>query len=461
MLLLQVALADPATARDAWERWNARQNLADAPGPQVRLLAAVGRRMAELFPDAPTDARLTGARRHIWTLTQMTLGTTRPLLAAMQAAGLRLALLKGAARLALDPEVAKERALQDIDVLIHPDDWDRGIDVALREGWTAWGGAQDRTLLASRHAIGLASPQPGAKGSFDLHRFAVKECLNRDQDVDLWRRVRTASLQGIAVTVPSITDLALVTLSQAMYYNRTPHPPHWALDVDPAIRAGQVDWDLLLHEVEARRIQHFVAAPLLMLQECLQSPVPPDVLSRLTRPLGKAYRIEFETRATSYETGGREVIEAVRIAAAARAMRAARHQRQGGRPGAKPPVLRYAALAPGVRVEIPVPGGAPFDRLRLEIAFRVQRAGKRAYLRLDAPGLPLKVVPVPRSGVLKRWIGHTATLHCPACLFDLRGIDAIRLRTSKRLSLRDVVVRWGPPEKKGLAARMLAAIGGQ
>lgn len=462
MLLLMAALADLETARRAWQEWSGRQHLSLADQTEVRLLAAVARRMPDLVPGGPPDPLLAGSRRHIWTRTQMTLATTRPLLAALQAAGLRLMLIKGAARVAADPDVAKERALRDIDVLIHPEDWHRGIDLALGEGWIPVNDVEDRSTLSSGHAIGLTSPVPGALGSFDLHRFVLRECRNHGQDLGIWERAQRTSLQGIEVLVPVVTDQALITLGQAMLYSPGPHAPHWALDVAPMIRAGRIDWDLLVREVAQRRVEMFVAAPLLMLQECLHCPVPPEIMRWLTRPMGEAYLLEFETRATAYNPSHPETFEAVRVAAAARAMRVARHLPATARAPVRdrPPILRHAELGPGGVLEIPVPAvAAPFERLRLEISFRVRRARSRACLRLDAPGLPLKLVPVARSRSLQGpWMRRRVVLHCPAALFALRDIKMVRLRTSKRLDIRDVVVRWGPPLAAGPLRKLLAAV---
>ena len=53
ILLLIAALADLETARQAWRQWQARQELAAATSPEVRLLAAVARRIADLEPTTP------------------------------------------------------------------------------------------------------------------------------------------------------------------------------------------------------------------------------------------------------------------------------------------------------------------------------------------------------------------------------------------------------------------------
>jgi hypothetical protein len=449
ILLLIAALADLETARRAWRQWDARQELADAASPEVRLLAAVARRMPRLAPGVPLDPRLVGARRYIWTHTQMTLGTTRPLLAALHAEGLRLMLLKGAARLSTDPRLAQERALRDIDVLVHPGDWEQAVAVTLREGWSDPRRSRELASLRRAHALGLRSPQPGARGEFDLHRHVLWECRNRGQDLDLWDRGVPARFLDLDVLRPSVTDFSLVTLAQSILYSPGPSAAHWALDVDPEIRAGTIDWDLLLREARLRRIELYIAAPLLMLQERIGSPVPLEVMRGLTRRIGKHALTEFEMRATQYGPQRPEQFDARRIMFDARAMRAARARpSDAGVAGRAPPAaVRHARLGPKEEVEIPVPAGcAPFQRLRLYVAFDVHHARGHAYLEIGAPALPLKLIPIARASKKRGGrIRRRLVVQSIACAFELREIRSIRVSTNDRLEIRNLVLSWNKP----------------
>jgi hypothetical protein len=449
-LLLIAALADLETARSAWRQWDARQELADASSPEVGLLAAIARRMPDLAPGASSDPRLVGARRYIWTLTQTTLGAARPLFAALHAKGLRLMLIKGAARLSTDPALAQERALRDIDVLIHPHDWERALAVAEREGWTeARGSGAGLAGRRHAHAIGLRSPNAAARGECDLHRTALRECLNQGQDLDMWARAVPVRFLDADLLRPSSTDFVLVALAQSMLYSARPATAHWALDVDPLIRAGEVDWDLLLHESGKRCIEPYVAAPLLMLQERIGSPVPGDVLRALVRRMGKHILVEFETRATGYGPRLPEQFEARRIMAGARAMRVARDHPYplpaGGM--ARPAITRHARVKPKEEITIAVPAGAaPFTRLRLHVSFDVHHARGHAYLVIDAPGLALKMIPIGRTSKARGGrVRMRQVVICPACLFALRGVDQVRVRTNDRLEIRNVIASWGRP----------------
>jgi hypothetical protein len=411
----------------------------------VRLLAAVARRMPQLAPGMPLDPRLAGARRYIWTHTQMTLATTRPLLAALCAEKLRLMLLKGAARLSADPLVAQERALRDIDVLVHPDDWDRAVTVVLREGWHGKQN-QDPATMRRERAVGLRSPNVAARGEFDLHRQILWECRNRGQDLDLWERAVPARFLDLDLLRPSVTDFALVTLAQSMLYSPGQTAAHWALDVDPEIRAGRLDWELLLRGARTRKIELFIASPLLMMKQRIGTPVPAEVLHDLTRRVGKHYLVEFETRATQYGPRTPEQFEARRIASSARAMRVARMRgRTGGAPGmVLPAPVREARLGPAEEMTIPVPSGLPpFKRLRLCVEFDVHHARGHAYLTIGGSALALKMVAIGRASKKRGGRGRRRiVVHCPACLIELREIERVPVRTNDRLEIRNVVASW-------------------
>jgi len=450
ILLLKAALTDLATARQAWRQWDARQELADATSPEVGLLAAIARRMPELAPGVPMDPRLVGARRYIWTLTQTTLGTARPMLAALQAEGLRLMLIKGAARLSAEPALAQERALRDIDVLVHPEDWERALRLAEREGWaTPRTGKVDFAKLRYAHAIGLRSPNASTRGECDLHRTALLECANEGQDLDMWTRAFPARFLDVDVLRPSATDFALITLAQSMLYSPVVTAAHWALDVDPLIRAGEIDWDLLLQEASNRRIEPYIAAPLLLLQECIGSPVPDDTMRTLMRRIGKHSLVEFETRATGYGARLPEQFEAKRIMASTRAMRVARAHPYPA-PAQHltwPAAVRRPRLMPNENLTIAVPtGAAPFTRLRLYLSFDVHKARGHAYLTINGFRLALKMIPIARASKARGGrVRRRVTVLCPACLFVLRGTDQVRVRTNDRLEIRNIIVSWHKP----------------
>jgi hypothetical protein len=459
ILLLQAALADLDTARRAWRQWQSGPDLADASWGEVCLLAALGRRMPDLGGDAPPDPRVVGARRHIWTRTQMTYASTRPLLATLRAEGLRLMLMKGAARLAADPALARDRALRDADVLVHPDDWERSVELARREGWVAVKRRVTVSDLRRLHSVGLHSPNPRAKGEFDLHRYVLRECMNEGQDLGLWERAVATRFLDVDVLTPAATDFALISLGQSMLFSPF-SAPYWAIDLDPLIQRGTIDWDVLLGEVRMRRLETFIAAPLLLLRERIGTPVPDDVLRALTQRLSHHALVEFAARATGHGPRTAEQFDARRIMHTARAMRVARARsaRDAVPPQAPPPAVRRAKLGESEELVIPVPrGGSPFARRRLYISFLVHHARGHARLNVTASGISLKAIPLERAGTARGGrVRRLVVITCPACLFDLRDVAQVRL-TASRVVLYNVYAGWSRPRMPALLERLTNA----
>jgi hypothetical protein len=459
--LLTAALADLDTARQAWRQWKSENDLALADHAEVRLLAAVAGRIRDLEPGVPLDPRLEGMRRYIWAVNQVTLSATQPLLAALRAADLRVMLIKGAARLADDPRLAKERAARDIDALIHPDDWEHAVALIRDAGWRPSRGTAPLRANFTSHAIGLSGPNTRAGSEFDLHRFAMRQNQFRGQDLGLWERAHRASLQGVELLCPSVTDQAVIALSQATLFNRFPHPAHWALDVAAFLRGQQVDWGLLRHEVHARRIELFVASPLLLLQERLQCPVPEDVLADLTRPAGNAFRTEFRTRSSRYKPANQAEVTALRRVAATRALRFARTQHFSGERTLRGATLRFPSLGRDTQTEVPLPLGLhPCSRLRLEISFRAWHAGRHSQLRILSGKLELARVEVaPARRKTDGRNRYSAVVRIPTGLATLRGDGTILIETDRKLGVRDVILHFGPPRVETALTRLADDVG--
>lgn len=410
-LLLTAALAAPAEASAAWREWLVHRNLDDAGWPEVRLLATVARRIAQ-FGDSPVVPRVQGIRRFVWTRSQMCLANTRPLLAALGNAGLRMMLIKGAARLAQEHSSA-DRFINDVDVLVHLDHWRDALDVAHRAGWRAWMlGAPDRSLRGSQpgrdsfpyyHAVDFRKPGPNhLQGSVDLHSFALLMCRNAGDDDSLWARAVPAVLQGINFWVPSPTDQLLLTLAHGLLFDPNP-VADWVLDATALVRSGTIDWDLLEKETAARELDPYIASTLTFLRERLHLNVPPDTLARVTMRVREPFLSEFQAFVTAYAPTEETAIDRAREAACARACKT---KEAGGAvrtdgPRRAPTGATWKRLPPeGSQTTLDIPGDvSPDSLLRLEVSFTMDEVpqGKRAGIEIAAPGM-----------ILKRWLSGQA-----------------------------------------------------
>ena len=193
--LLKVALAEPEIAEPAWSEWIAHRNLDTASWTEARLLATASKRVREFDPTSPLLRRLEGIRRFMWANTQLNINSARPLLVTLCDAGVRLMLLKGAARLALDPQSSADRYFTDIDVLVHLDDWPKTLELAKSHGCrTLFGQPFSPKFFPYHHSMEI---QADGGALIDLHHLALFMCRNAGDDDNLWRRARSATFRGL------------------------------------------------------------------------------------------------------------------------------------------------------------------------------------------------------------------------------------------------------------------------
>ena len=466
LLLLKVALADAATAKRAWDEWLAHNSLDDASWEEVRLLASAARRMRQLDPSSPLLRRLDGVRRFVWTRTQMNVNAACPLLAVLCEAGVRLMLLKGAARLALDPQTAADRSLGDIDVLVHPDDWPKALEIANRQGWRE----QSWPVLTTKafpfhHALAI---QDDGGHTIDLHHLASFICRNAGDDCGLWHRARPATLRGLSLFAPSPTDEVLLSIAHGLLYGGDAGPSaDWIMDIAPLIRSGEVDWTVLESEACARNLETNIVSGLLLAVEHFDFPVPPTVLDRLVSRVREPFISDFRSFATCYFPSDPWTVERVKAAATLRALGAVRRLGKDPPPNAlaSPPASAAKMATPEAEFAELVTNGQPArfaapasldpeGLLALHISLHVEphSGPARALLEVWAPGLILKRWRAPLAGSVN------IVVQMPAALFAMRRIEQIELRAVESavpVPFRSLKLTWEMDESRGTYSELM------
>jgi hypothetical protein len=486
ILLLRVALADAEDARRAWAEWSESNSLDNCSWEEVRLLASAARRMRVFASQPSLTRRLDGIRRFVWTNTQICVNAGFPLLAAMRRSNIRLMLIKGAARLALDRESAADRFLRDIDVLVHPHDWPYALELAKELGWRGpmWP-SMTPDFFPYHHSLDLQHKDGGA---VDLHHLALFICRNVNDDDDVWLRARPASLRGVSFLAPSPADEVLLSVAHGLLYTGGPSPiADWMLDIAPLIRSGQMDWNVLEAETCRRNLETNIASGLLLAAEQLQLPVPATMLDRLISRVCEPFITDFASFATCYYPKDPQIIEQVRKAAALRAVSAAHRlnapakksagahtpralrvvRRLGAglrqlsatiwRTGPKsasrtaatstplaPPTTQPELVIDGESITFETPPNLDAEAiLNLHITLDVDiehiSEADPPYLEIKAPGL-----------ILKRWRAAAAgwnniVLQMPAALLTMRRIPHVELRangSASAVQFRNLTISW-------------------
>lgn len=216
LLLRAVLVQDRDVALAAARQWFATQSIDQAGFAEHRLLMAVAARFGQALADLPEYPRLAGLQRMLWTKARMALREVQPPLARMVAAGIPVMMLKGAARLATNPQDQKARVSHDTDILVPPADFAAALSMLTAHGWQASTG-ESALCLAQRlpvtRAINLFH---GHFGDIDLHQWGYAGARPRPVlEEGLWQNARAAQFFGIPVLVPSPQDRVALSLSSS------------------------------------------------------------------------------------------------------------------------------------------------------------------------------------------------------------------------------------------------------
>jgi len=479
--LLIAGLGGRESADRAWRMWTARNNLDDASWAEIRLLATVARRVRELDPTSPWLRRLEGVRRFVWTNTQLNVKAAHPLLAALHAADVRILLIKGAARLALDPRSSADRLLGDIDVLIHLDDWPKALDLANEKGWRSelWPTLGPH-IFPHHHSVMIREANGG---TVDLHHFALFMCRNVGDDNGLWERAKPVRFRGLSLLAPSPADEVVVSIAHGLLHALSPIAD-WVLDIAPLIRSGQVDWGVVEAEASNREIDPNIASGLLLATERLNLPVPHVMLDRMIARVREPFVTDFRSFATCHMPSDPWIVDRVKAAAALRALGASRRLNTQS----EMPARAYSAPAwsaatanvirrmmvrskltsalrwlktkllgtvnrdgagclkysgDGTSLSLAVPNGYPTDTylvLTASLNAIAESVSERPVVEITVPGLTLKRWRVPASEQ-----SCSVTVGMPAALIAMRRIENVELRVlGSRVAERstDITLSW-------------------
>lgn len=292
-LLLRAALLAGDEARDSWLRWRSAQRSPVLAPAEVRLLPLAAHNLASSGLDDPLLARGREAQRLTWGRNQALLRAARPVIDALQEGRIPVLLLKGAALEAAYGTFAL-RPMSDIDLLVPTADADRARALCAAAGF-----APSYHLPASYlplvHAMGY---RDAAGYELDLHWHALVECCRPDADTDLWERAVPLCVAGQEVLGLAPSDQVLHVVAHGQRWSEPP-PRHWLADLVLVLRttSGTLDWRDLVAVAAAKGLVLQLVSALDYARDCLQAPVPTEVLAELRRlPARPGARLEMRWR---------------------------------------------------------------------------------------------------------------------------------------------------------------------
>lgn len=289
--LLLAALLDDARGRAAWAAGRSELEAPDVSPGAVWLRPLLATAVERWDPDDPLLPGLRRDRDAAATRYARLVAHLAPIVTAIAAAGIPMLLLKGAALVARGIPPGG-RPMGDIDLLVRAADADRALALADRAPWKP----RDPVTPAFRRAWNAVHHSDGDWCHLDLHWHLFWQDRRPEAEDGIWARAVPARFGEVPVLRPGDTDSLAHTLMHGARRGRT-SAIRWVVDAWSLLRAGTIDWELLLREGRARRMQARLRWTLAYLVALLDAPVPPGVLMELRAGATLADRAEHAFQA--------------------------------------------------------------------------------------------------------------------------------------------------------------------
>lgn len=293
-LLLEAAFTSGPRACRAWEAWSRDRDLASLGPSELRLLPFVYQNLRDgAFDDAAIPPVVKEVARATFVRTRLLLRDAMSTVALFTANGIGAMLLKGAALVAGGYLAAGVRAMSDFDLLVDPADAPRAAALLESAGWRT----DDRIerVIGFRHALLFRKTDHGC----DLHWQVLMESDTSDAERAFWRDAESASLDAVAVRIPSSGHLLLhAILHGTRAFDRT--TVRWIGDALAVLRTrgATLDWERFAEDAETRGVTYPTGDALAYLVEAFDAAVPANVIERLrAHPVSRLQRRLYLPRA--------------------------------------------------------------------------------------------------------------------------------------------------------------------
>jgi hypothetical protein len=278
---LDVAVGPDRRVAAAFATWVASVDLDDYfDFATFRLLPLVYQRLQSCGVRHPVMGRLRGTYRKSWCETQALIHATAPVVARLEAAGIRTMLIKGAALQQTYYRNEAVRPMADLDMVVEPANARAAIAVFRELGWARDPTAREEDLRY-RHSMCFADPRGR---EIDLHWHLLLEACSDAASAGFWADAQPLAFGGVATRQLSPADTLLHAIIHGLRANPMP-PIRWIADAMAILRAPgvAVDWDALVERAVRLRLTSRLALGLGYLATRFEAPVPPDVPARLRR----------------------------------------------------------------------------------------------------------------------------------------------------------------------------------
>ena len=217
-------------------------------------------------------------------------------IALLRAAGMRVALLKGAALATTLYRSFSARPMNDVDILVQPSQADDAKRLTLRNGWAPDPDLPDDRVYATHHHLAPLVDTRGSRSRLEIHRavlppgnpFAISEA-------EWWSAMRPAAESDTGALVLDPTHHALhIAIHFAWSHTMRAGAWHAFRDLGTMERAGLLDWDRLIGVAVRARAASCCYWTLKLAQSMAGLDVPGRVLAALAPPIGQPLLLRAE-----------------------------------------------------------------------------------------------------------------------------------------------------------------------
>ena len=287
-LLLRTALLQGDEVLRSWTEWKKREKFEEINRAVFRIVHQVVANLSEHAIKDPLMDKMKGIYRHTWANNQRRFHILKPLLKELQAAGVKMLLLKGSSMVLTQYCDFGLRSMADFDFSVPRTHACLTIEIAERCGWKheyrkMQAAKKTTPLLIETYSDTSLLHQSGE--NCDLHwSFSRLVPLSKESlEEDFWERAVLKSWDGIDLYVPSPTEQLIHTCIHGVECKNPPEI-RWIVDAMMILRQpASIDWARLIELARKHQISRFLQKTLSYLVLEFQAPIPSHVFEQLER----------------------------------------------------------------------------------------------------------------------------------------------------------------------------------
>ena len=315
LLLAACCAPDVDVARASWEELSRRFDdeiglLAWLTvGPPRRALPYLGSRTSQLAMSPDVQRAAKEATAEAWALNESVFATARTVVGIFTEAGIEVMALKGLALAGETYRPHRLRAVGDLDLLVHPRDHRRSVEILEADGWRREPG--DPLPRPGTAAIMVSRP---GSAFLDIHSRPARTLpFRRGRDPQCWQDAQLVGvdhpLAGLALLRPSIESLLVIQACHAVL-GANVSLVHPLLDICRILSASAdgtsdaLDIERLITVADANGARGRLRAVLKLVVQELGVPGPADIPAESRRARRRELKVHRADVRVSRQEGG-------------------------------------------------------------------------------------------------------------------------------------------------------------